>query len=157
MKRIKEMLLTEIGIEFKAALYFYPILFFYMGYELISDRTQLDIFSVVQMIAATYLMGFAQVYLMENFDEAECVTWKEICKAAICSAIYTGAGWLLCWFDRSVPVTIGFFFFMLVCYGCAYWLYSFRRSASTKTLNRELEAYKQRKYNTGGEKNDTGN
>lgn len=153
MKKHDAFLISEIGIEFKAALYFYSILFFYMGFSLLSGSRQIEIFTVIQMVAATYIMGFVQVYLLGNFDEAEHIGLREVLAAAGCSVVYSLVGWLLNWFERSIPVTIVFFFFMLVCYGCTCWLYSFRRSATTRQLNSELEAFKIKKSEE--EKNDS--
>lgn len=148
MKRHEKFFAAEIGIEFKAALYFYSILFFYIGYELINGSIQADIYVILEMIASTYIMGYIQVFLLGNFDEAERLTWREILKAVGCSLIYAIFSYLLNWFDKIPLLSVIFFAFMVFCYGCTYWLYSFRRSVSTKELNRELENFKQKKSKT---------
>jgi len=152
MNRRDKFFLSEIGIEFKAALYFYSMLFFYMGSRLIDGSRQMEIFTVLQMMAATYVMAFVQVFLLGNFDESERIGIRQMLLAAGCSLVYTAAGWLLCWFDRDIAINAVFFVFMLVCYGCTFWLYSFRRSATTKQLNDELEAFKNKKNDTEEER-----
>lgn len=148
MKKHEKFFAAEIGIEFKAALYFYSMLFFYIGYELISGSPQANIYVILEMIASTYIMGYIQVFLLGNFDEAENLTWKEISKAVGCSLIYAVFSYFLDWFDRIPLLSVIFFAFMIICFGCTYWLYSFRRSVSTKELNQELENFKQKKPKT---------
>lgn len=148
MKKHKKFFAAEIGIEFKAALYFYSMLFFYMGYKLINGNSHADIYVILEMLASTYVMGYIQVFLLGNFDEAERLTLKDILKAVGCSLIYAVFSYLLNWFDKNSLLSVIFFAFMIICYGCTYWLYSFRRSVSTKELNRELENFKQKKQKT---------
>lgn len=145
MKKLERFFAAEIGVEFKAALYFYSVLFFYIAYRFIYGSTQGDLTHILAMIAVTYLMAFAQVFLLGNYDEAERITWSVAIKAVLCSLVYTVASWLLAWFDRRPIITALFFLFVMVCHGCSWWLYSFRRKVSTKELNRELEAFKQKK------------
>lgn len=145
MKRHEKFFAAEIGIEFKAALYFYSILLFYIGFLLINGQFHARIAVILEMIAATYIMGYAQVFLLGNFDEAEQITASVVTKAIACSAVYTAASFLLGWFDRNALFTAVFFAFMLIFYACSYWLYSFRRRVSTKELNTELEHFKQKK------------
>ena len=145
MKRWKKFLDAEIGIEFKAALYFYTILFFYFAYRLYNGSVSADIVIVLEMIATTYIMGYVQVFLLHNFDEAETFTWKEAVKVAGCSGIYVVVSYLGGWFDRKVEMAAIYFVFMLFCYGCVYWLYSVKLAINTKALNKELKIFKQKK------------
>ena len=71
-------LAEEISIEFKACLYFFCILFYYSVYRLVDDRTEASIIHMAEMIVMTYGMGYAQVYLLSNFDEADSLKVKEI-------------------------------------------------------------------------------
>lgn len=148
MKRHEKFFADEIGIEFKAALYFYSMLLFYICYQLINGHSQVRIAVILEMIAATYIMGYVQVFLLGNFDESEHITPSVVIKAVVCSAIYTASSYLLGWFDRNILITAVFLIFMLLFYACSYWLYSFRRRVSTKELNNELEAFKQKKIIT---------
>ncbi len=152
MKKLEKFFVSEIGIEFKAALYFYSMLFFYIVCRLLSGSRQLEIFTVLEMIAATYVMAFVQFFLLGNFDESESIGVREVLLAAGCSLVYAAASRMLGWFGGSMAVTAVFYIFMMVCYGCTYWLYSFRRSAATKQLNRELEAFKNKKNGTEEDK-----
>lgn len=145
MKRHEKFFAAEIGIEFKAALYFYSILLFYIGYQLINGQFHARIAVILEMIAATYIIGYMQVFLLGNFDEAESITPAVVIKAIVCSAVYTAASFLLGWFDGNTLITALFFLFMLIFYACSYWLYSFRRRVSTKELNAELECFKHKK------------
>ncbi len=145
MKRYEKFFAAEIEIEFKAALYFYSILFFYLAYRFIYGSHQAEISHILSMIATTYIMGYIQVFLLGNYDESEQVTWSVAAKAVLCSFIYAAASWLLGWFDRSIFETAVFFCFVMIFHGCSWWLYSFRRRVSTKELNKELEEFKKKK------------
>jgi len=145
MNRHEKFLAAEIGIEFKAALYFYTMLFFYIARQLLEGSVQASVLHILGMVASAYVMGFVQVFLLGNFDEAERITWSGAVKAAGCAGVYTALSWLLGWFDRETATTAVFFAVMLVSFGCSWWLYSVRRSVSTKELNLELEAFKQKK------------
>ena len=56
-----------------------------------------------------YIMGYLQVMLLKNFDEAENITRREFLSMLLCTAIYTGCSYLFCWFDRSLLATGAFF------------------------------------------------
>ena len=64
-------LTREIGIEFKACLYFFAILFFYCVYRLINGSREAGILEMAEMIVTCYIIGYIQVYVFGNFDEAE--------------------------------------------------------------------------------------
>ena len=152
MKRHEKFFAAEIGIEFKAALYFYSILLFYICYQLINGQFNARIIVILEMIAATYIMGYIQVFLLGNFDETEHITPSAVIKAIGCSVIYTVVSHALGWFDQKLLFTGIFFIFMLIFYACSYWLYSFRRKVSTKELNDELADFKQKKLANNSKK-----
>ncbi len=145
MKKHEKFIAAEIGIEFKAALYFYSIMFFYFAFQFITGSRQAEIIILLEMVAATYAIGYIQVFLLGNFDEAEQFTWIEALKIIGCSLLYTGLSWLLGWFDRQPFYTALFFVFMLIFYGCTCWLYAVRRQVTTRELNQELDAFKRKK------------
>ena len=145
MSRWDKFLSAEIEIEFKASLYFYTILFFYFAYQLYNGSFSAGIVIIVEMILTAYIMGFIQVFLLDNFDETENFTWKEALKVVCCSLIYVAVSYLGGWFDRNLIVTAIYLVFMFGCYGCVYWLYSVRRAICTKQMNKELENFKQQK------------
>lgn len=144
MNRWTDFIAKEIEVEQKSPLYCYTILGFYLGFQLLSGSSSASIWVIVEIVAATYIMGFVQLYLMGSFDEAERLTAKNILFAVICSLVYTAVSWLGGWFGRSLPITALFFAFMLLCYGCVYWFFSVRRSVTTRQMNSELAAYKQK-------------
>ncbi|MBE6765865.1 MAG: DUF3021 domain-containing protein [Ruminococcaceae bacterium] len=143
----KRLLVEEIGIEFKACLYFFCILFYYSMYRLIGGSSVADILHMAEMILLTYAMGYAQFYLMHNFDEAEKLGGKEIFFLIICTALYTAASYIAGWFDKNLAVTAGFFFYIAFVYVCAFLIYKFKRNAEGKILNEDLKAFKERRKN----------
>ena len=141
----------EIGIEFKACLYFFAMLFFYCVYRVIGGVYNASILHMAEMIFMTYGMGYLQVYVLSNFDEAEHLGKKEMCYLVLCSLLYTGASWLLGWFERHVWWTVGFLCYTLFEYVGAFWVYSVRRKIDEKLLNEELQAFQERRID--GERN----
>ena len=144
MSRFKRYLASEIGIEFKACLYFFAILFFYSMYRILQGSFFANIIVMAEMIFSTYIMGYIQVYLLGNFDEAEQLTWREILASVFCSIVYSGISFLGKWYDRNITVTVLFFCYILFCYICAFFIYKIKRDVDTAVLNHELENFKKK-------------
>lgn len=144
MSRFKQYLGSEIGIEFKACLYFFAILFFYSMYRILQGSFFANIIVMAEMIFSTYIMGYIQVYLLGNFDEAEQLTWREILASVFCSIVYSGISFLGKWYDRNITVTVLFFCYILFCYICAFFIYKIKRDVDTAVLNHELENFKKK-------------
>ncbi|MBR1691989.1 MAG: DUF3021 domain-containing protein [Lachnospiraceae bacterium] len=138
-------LTKEIGIEFKACLYFFCILFFYCVYRVIGGSLHASIIHMTEMILLTYGMGYVQVYLLSDFDEAECWRMREIFYMLLCSLLYTGISLLGRWFDRNPGVTIGFALYMMLAYVCAFLVYKAKRDIDAKLLNEDLKAFQERR------------
>lgn len=143
-ERFKRYLGVEIGIEYKACLYFYCILFFYCCYQLWQRSSTASILHMAEMIATTYVMGYVQVYLFGNFDEAEHVGRREIAGGLVCTATYTALSFLFGWFDKKIGMTIGFALFWLFAYLCAFIINKIKRDGDTRQLNNMLSAYKEK-------------
>lgn len=92
-----------------------------------------------EMIASTYLMGYLQIYCLNNFDEAERFGMTEFLKTLLCSSIYTVLSYLFGWFDKKLLVTVLFFVFA---YWCVYLINKIKRNIDTKELNEMLVQFK---------------
>lgn len=138
-------LTKEIGIEFKSCLYFFAILVYYCSYRLIIGVYEASILHMAEQIFLCYGMGYVQVYLMGNFDEGDKLGLKEWGFLLFCSMVYTVVAWLCGWFDGNVPVTAGFFGWMILLYGCAFFVYKARRVIDEKLLNEDLKMFQARK------------
>ena len=145
MNWLKRYLYSEIGIEFKACLYFAIILFFYFLYCIIGGSFYASIIVMTEMVLTTYMMGYIQVYLLGNFDEAERAGIKEGIFSVGCSVLYTAISFLGKWYDRDIRVSIYFFLYMMLCYVCVFLCYKVKRDADTAKLNKELNDFKSRK------------
>lgn len=145
MSRLKKYLSKEIGIEFKAGLYFYAILFFYSLYRIGQGSFYADIIIMAEMMFVTYVMGYIQVYLLENFDEEERFSVRTGLSSLFCSVLYTVTSFQLHWFDQNVMATAMYFLYMLFCYVCMFLVYKIKRDIDTELLNQELEQFKKRK------------
>lgn len=145
MKGFKKYLSSEIGIEFKACLYFYAVLFFYSIYRIMQGSFYASIILMAEMIFTTYIMGYIQVYLLGNFDEAERFGKREILSSLLCSVLYAAVSYWGNWYGKSAAVTGIFFWYMLFCYVCVFFVYKIKRDIDTAQLNRELEQFKSKK------------
>lgn len=145
MSRFRKYLSKEIGIEFKAGLYFYAILFFYSLYRIGQGSFYADIIIMAEMIFTAYVIGYVQVYLMGNFDEEEQFGVRTGLAVLLCSGIYTVTSFLLQWFDQNLLVTVLYFVYMLFCYVCMFFVYKLKRDIDTELLNQELEQFKKKK------------
>ena len=135
-------LTKEIGIEFKACLYFFAILFFYSMYRICMGSLEASIIHMAEMIFACYIIGYIQVYLLWNFDEADRVGAKEIAGVIICTAVYSLLSYFLNWFDKNVYVTLGLAAYVLVTYICVILIYKTKRNIDDKKLNEDLALFK---------------
>lgn len=145
MEKFKKILAQEIGVEFKACLYFFVILFFYTMYKVSDGSTEASIIYMAEMILSTYFMGYMQVLFMRNFDEAEKFGIYEAVASFFCTLIYGGISFYFGWFDRKPGVTALFCGYILFAYVCAFLVYKVKRDVDTKQLNEELEQFKKNK------------
>ncbi len=144
LTKLERYLLEEIGVEFKACIYFFCYLFYYSMYKLLGGNTSACIIHMAEMIFLTYGMCYFQIYIMKNFDEGEVFKIRELLLSMVCSGMYTLVSWLGSWFDRNVPVTMGFFVYVILAYICGFLVYKIRRTLESKALNEDLKAFKER-------------
>ena len=144
LSKFEKYLYEEIGIEFKACLYFYVILLFYCVYRWVVGIRDASIVHMAEMIFVTYIMGYVQIYLMSGVDDVEHLGLKDFLQMILCSGIYTGVSYAAGWLDRRLPITIGFLAYMLFAYLCAFWVYKIRRNIDEKLLNQDLAAFQAR-------------
>jgi len=137
-----ELYLTkEIAIEFKSCLYFFAILFFYCVYRWAGGEKSADIIHMAEMILTCYVIGYIQVYLFNNFDEADHIKGREFAGLAVCTFIYCLISFLGKWFDRSAALTAGFAVYLIVVYICVILIYRSKRRIDDKRLNEELKIF----------------
>lgn len=144
-RRFQRYLSREIAIEFKSGLYFLCFMFYYGAYRWAMGCRTGELIPMMEMLAVVYLVCYVQVYLLGNFDEAERYGLREWAGALLCSGLYGGAAWLFGWFGGGAAVTVGFFFYTLVCHLCMFAICKIKRVIDTKHLNQELESFKARR------------
>lgn len=140
-KKWRTYLSNDIGIEYKACLYFWVILFFYGVYLLCHKVYSASLLHLAEMILTTYLMGYLQVYIFENFDEAAKLCKKEWISICVCSIIYSVISYLLRWFDKNPVVTVIFVCYFIFAYICVYLINKIKRDIDTEQLNHMLNEY----------------
>lgn len=148
---LERCLAVEIGIEFKACLYFFCILFFYSMYRLLCGSLDASIPHMGEMILLTYGMGYLQKYALSNFDESDRIGFREAAFLLLCVGIYTAVSWLGGWFDRRLPVTIGYALYMTLAYVCGFLVYKVKRTLDARQLNEDLRTFQKRRT---GEENE---
>lgn len=142
-KRLGEFLSWEIAIEYKACLYFCCIVFFYFAWLICHGIYAASILFMVEMILTAYFIGYLQVYVFHNFDEAESLGKREWAEIFFCAGIYTAVSWGFGWYDRSMAASLLFLAFLLLCYFCIFLINKIKRDADTEKLNRMLAEYKE--------------
>ncbi len=140
----ERFLTKEIGIEFKACLYFFAILFFYSVYRIISGTWDANIIHMAEMIVLTYGIGYLQVYALSEFDEADSLGIKEIVYMFLCTVAYAAFSYFLKWFDKKLTVSLIFAAYVALTYFCAFLIYKIRRSIDNRILNEELKEFKKK-------------
>ncbi len=139
-----ELYLTkEIGIEFKACLYFFAILFFYCMVRILQGSFQADILHMTVMIFTCYIIGYIQVYVFANFDEAEKLGKREICGLICCAAFYCLVAHFGNWFDKDLKILLIFLVYLLITYFCVILIYRSKRRIDDKKLNEDLRLFQQ--------------
>ena len=144
-------LTNEIGIEFKACLYFFAILFFYCVYRLTDGVFDASILHMAEMILICYAMGYIQVYLFGNFDEADSLGAKEICGMAVCTLLYGIASYICAWFDQRPLVSVLLVLYIVITYLCVFLIYRTKRKIDDKKLNEELRLFQSEHKNQKSE------
>lgn len=143
MKRFKKYLLSEINIEFKACLYFFAFLFYVCCCLFFANgETTVSMLHMAEIILATYCMGYLQVFLLDNFEEAEQLTPRYVIYMLLCSFVYAALDYLLNWTFHSIALAVGFFFYSLLCYLCVFLIYKLRRTFESEQLNNDLMSFK---------------
>ena len=125
-------LTKEIGIEFKACLYFFAILFFYCCYKVMNGIWDAGIIHLAEMIFTCYIIGYIQVYLFRNFDECDQLEIREYAGIAVCTFLYCVVSYLGRWFDRNLPATLLFALYLLITYICVIFVYRSKRRIDDK-------------------------
>lgn len=143
MSKMKKYLWAEIGIEFKACLYFYAFLFFVCIYSISIKEYSVSILHMGEMILSTYTMGYIQVFLLDNFDESEKLNLRNVIYIVLCTSIYTALNYFLNWTSKSIVWNIGFFAWVFACYLSIFFVYKLKRSLDTEKLNKELLLFQQ--------------
>ena len=138
-------LTKEIGIEFKACLYFFAILFFYCCYKVMNGIWDAGIIHLAEMIFTCYIIGYIQVYLFRNFDECDQLEIREYAGIAVCTFLYCVVSYLGRWFDRNLPATLLFALYLLITYICVIFVYRSKRRIDDKQLNEELRMFQTKK------------
>ncbi len=141
-EKVKKYLSWEIAIEYKACMYFSCNLFFYCVYLMCHKIFDADIFHLFEIILTAYFVGYVQVYLFRNFDEAERLGKHGMCSIAFCIFLYAVSSWLFGWFDKSPVVEALYCAYMLFCYLCVFVCNKVKRAIDTENLNKMLTEFK---------------
>ena len=137
-----ELYLTkEIGIEFKSCLYFFAILFYYCMFRLCTGSLSAEILHMAEMIFTAYIIGYVQVYLFGNFDEAEELRLREWIGIIVCTGVYLTVAFFGKWFSGNLYVLLGFGAYLLLTYFCVFLIYRSKRRIDDKKLNEDLKLF----------------
>lgn len=143
---LESYLTKKIGAEIKCCLAFFLILCFYCAYRWIMGFTEAGIIHMLEMVWLAYVLQWIQILLHSDFDEVDTLGFKEWSLILIGSFSYSFVGYLGNWFDKSVVVSIGFWFYMVCCYLCTFLIYKIKRVIDAKHLNKDLKLFQERKF-----------
>ncbi len=141
-KRFKNYLNLEIVIDYKTCTYFFCVWFFYCAYLLCQKIHWANIFYMFEMMAASYLISYVQVYVFHNFDEASQLRKKDIPGIICCSGLYIALSYGFRWFDRNYMATLLFGVYVPATYYVMYLANKIKRAIDTDNLNKMLEDFK---------------
>ncbi len=141
-ERLKRYLSLEVAIEYKACLYFFCIMFFYCVYLMCNQIYLAHVVHMFEMILTAYCMGYIQVYLFGNFDEAEKISRRNGLYTVFCTCLYGASSYLMNWFGRSPGATLLFLIYMALIYLCVYLGNKIKRIVDTEHLNQMLTEFK---------------
>jgi hypothetical protein len=100
-----------------------------------------DILHMTEMILTCYVIGYLQVYVFWNFDEAEALGLKECAGMLICTLIYIVTSYLFSWFKKNILATVLFAAYILLVYVCVFFIYKSKRRIDDKRLNEDLRLF----------------
>ncbi|MCR5310668.1 MAG: DUF3021 domain-containing protein [Lachnospiraceae bacterium] len=134
-------LTKEIGIEFKACLYFFAILFFYCVFRMIRGSFEASILHMAEMILSCYAICYIQLLLFNNFDEADRFGAREYTGLAVCTCLYGLISFFGGWFERKPVVSLILGAYVIFLYFCVFLIYKTKRRIDDKVLNEELKIF----------------
>ena len=143
----EEVLSQEIAIKYKAGIYSLCHLLYFALYLLSQQKNQIGLLQLAEIVLLAWLVNHLQVYLGDNFDEADQISGKWWFSAIICSILYLLAATLLNWFEGDKLATLGFGFFQLFCYLGVYINNKIKRQIDSRQLNQQLQDFKKRRGN----------
>ncbi len=141
-ERFEQYLRREISIDFKTCAYLFCIAFFYCCYRISQGSFLANILHLFEMMADAYVVGYLQVYLLGNFDEANRLGRLEAFGIALCSLLHGAASFILGWFEGKWQVSVFLAVFMMICYITVFFCNKIKRRADTENLNRMLAEFK---------------
>lgn len=133
----------EIAIDYKTCLYFCCVMIFYCIYLAFLHIYSASILHMIEILFTAYIIGYLQVYVLHNFDEADHIGKWEVFSTIICSTLYAFTSYIFNWFDKHPMATLIFLGYMAFCYWCLYLANKIKRNLDTKLLNELLEDFKQ--------------
>ncbi|MGT2907841.1 DUF3021 domain-containing protein [Streptococcus dentiloxodontae] len=141
----ERFLSQEIANEYKTAVYCFCVYFFYAVYQLLQGRTTANIYYLIEMVIAAYVITQIQVFLFKNFDEADRLARRELLGLIVCSCLYGAVGQWLSWFDGNLLAAACFIIYVMLEYLTIFIANKIKRHIDSKKLNQLLESYKKGK------------
>ena len=135
----------EIAIEYKAATYCFLLYFFLACYQLFKGYSTVAIASLVEIVVVAYFISQIQVWLFDNFDEADQLRGRKLLGIVFCPILYGGFAYLFDWFDRHWLTLLCFVLFLLLEYLTIFYFNRLKRRIDSKHLNQLLKDYKERR------------
>lgn len=141
-EKFEQYLQREIAVDFKTCVYFFCIAFFYCCYRISQGSFQANILYLFEITADAYAVGYLQVYLFRNFDEAHRIGGQEAFGMAVCCLLHGAVSFGLGWFEGKWQISLLLSAYMLICYITFFLCNRIRRRVDTENLNKMLAEFK---------------
>lgn len=143
MKLFKKLLLMEISVEIYACVYFLCNLTFYCTVQLVRGSQEANIWVMLQMIIVAYVGQYIYV-IFGDIEKSGHFGWKEGITQLMIFSLYAVVSYYGNWFDKKLPVMLGFFVYLVIMYSAVNWVMYISRRNDTKMLNNLLDEFKKK-------------
>lgn len=141
----EHVLSKEISIKYKAGIYSLCHLFYIAIFLMNQQIFQISLAQLAQIVLLAWFINHIEIYIFDNFDEADRISLKWWLSVLICSILYMIAAYVMKWFQGDSQVLLGFGAYQIFCYWGVYINNKIKRHIDSKQLNQQLNQFKKKK------------
>ncbi len=100
----EHVLSKEISIKYKAGIYSLCHLFYIAIFLMNQQIFQISLAQLAQIVLLAWFINHIEIYIFDNFDEADRISLKWWLSVLICSILYMIAAYVMKWFQGDSQV-----------------------------------------------------